>query len=84
MTVITPEALLEELHLAVGVVAGMAATLTDPDIKAPSELPGWSRGHVLAHIAGISNAMARQLEYAARGESVDLYDGGYEGRPRPS
>ncbi len=80
MTVITPEALLEELHLAAGVVAGMAATLTDPDIKAPSELPGWSRGHVLAHIAGISNAMARQLEYAARGESVDLYDGGYEGR----
>ena len=24
--------------------------------------------------------MARQLEYAARGESIELYDGGYEGR----
>ncbi|RNL55033.1 maleylpyruvate isomerase family mycothiol-dependent enzyme [Arthrobacter oryzae] len=80
MTVMTPEKLLEELHRAADIVAGMTATLADPDIKAPSELPGWSRGHVLAHIAGISNAMARQLEYAARGETIELYDGGYEGR----
>lgn len=80
MTVITPENLLAQLNRAGDAVTAITATLTDPDIKAPSELPGWSRGHVLAHIAGISNAMARQLEYAARGESIELYDGGYEGR----
>ncbi len=80
MTVITPEILLTQLHRAADAVTAITATLTDPDIKAPSELPGWSRGHVLAHITGISNAMARQLEYAARGESIELYDGGYEGR----
>src|SRR5512141_1896437 len=82
MTAITPEELLEELRRAADVVTGITAKLTDPDVKAPSELPDWTRGHVLAHICGIANAMARQLEYAARGESIELYDGGYEGRTR--
>ena len=82
MTSITPEQLRDELHGAADTVAGTSAKLTEQDIKAPSELPGWSRGHVLAHICGIANAMARQLEYAARGESIELYDGGYEGRNR--
>ncbi|WP_427132787.1 maleylpyruvate isomerase family mycothiol-dependent enzyme [Pseudarthrobacter sp. S9] len=82
MTVITPEKLLEELHRAADVVAGIAAKFTEQDIKAPSELPGWTRGHVLAHITGIANAMARQLEYAARGKSIELYDSGSEGRTR--
>ena len=82
MTSITPEKLREELHRAADVVTATAAKLTEQDIKALSELPGWSRGHVLAHVCGIANAMARQLEYAARGESIELYDGGYEGRNR--
>ncbi|MET4095683.1 maleylpyruvate isomerase family mycothiol-dependent enzyme [Arthrobacter sp. UYCu712] len=82
MTAITPEKLLEELRRAADVVAGITAKLTEQDVKAPSELPGWTRGHVLAHVAGIANAMARQLEYAARGESIELYDGGFEGRTR--
>ena len=82
MTAITPENLLEELRRAAGVVHGITAKLSEEDVKAPSELPGWTRGHVLAHICGIANAMARQLECAAQGESVELYDGGYEGRTR--
>ena len=82
MTSITPEELLDELRRAGDVVTGIAAKLTEQDIKAPSELPGWTRGHVLAHICGIANAMARQLEFAARSESVELYDGGFEGRTR--
>ena len=82
MTVITPEKLLEELRRAAGVVAGITAKLHEEDVKAPSELPDWTRGHVLAHLGGIANAMARQLEFAARGESIELYDGGFEGRTR--
>lgn len=58
------------------------ASLTDDDVRAPSELPGWSRGHVLAHVAGVADGMTRQLEYAARGELIDLYDGGADGRNR--
>lgn len=80
MTAPAPDALLAELHKAAEVVASTAAKFTDEDVRAPSVLPGWSRGHVLAHLAGISNAMARQIEYAARGESVELYDGGQDGR----
>ncbi|MFC7850251.1 maleylpyruvate isomerase family mycothiol-dependent enzyme [Arthrobacter sp. NPDC057388] len=82
MTAITPDALRAELHKAAHTVTSLAAKLTDADVPGPSALPGWTRGHVLAHIAGISNAMARQLEYAARGETVDLYDGGYDGRTK--
>lgn len=80
MTAITPDTLLAELHKAADVVASQAGKLTEEDVLAPSLLAGWTRGHVLAHITGISNAMARQLEFAARGETVELYDGGYDGR----
>jgi maleylpyruvate isomerase len=82
MTVITPDALLAELHKAADAVSSLAGKLTEADVPAASALPGWTRGHVLAHIAGISNAMARQLEYAARGDTVELYDGGYDGRTK--
>lgn len=82
MTRITPEQLPDELRRAADAMTGLAAHLTDQDVSAASELPGWTRGHVLAHVAGIGNAMARQLEYAARGERIKLYDGGSEGRNR--
>ncbi|OFI38301.1 hypothetical protein BIU82_18205 [Arthrobacter sp. SW1] len=82
MTEITPQALLAELHKAAATAASVVAKLDDSAVASPSELPGWSRGHVLAHLAGIANAMARQVEFAARGETVELYDGGYEGRNR--
>lgn len=80
MTAPAPDELLPALHKAAADVAADAAKFSDSDVQAPSALPGWTRGHVLAHLTGISNAMARQLEYAARGETVELYDGGMEGR----
>jgi len=82
MTSITPENLLEELRRAADVVTGIAASLDDAAVAAPSELPRWTRGHVLAHVTGIANAMARQVEYSTRGERIELYDGGFEGRNR--
>jgi maleylpyruvate isomerase len=82
MTAPAPDVLLAGLHKAADNVASDIAKLSDEDVQAPSALPGWTRGHVLAHVAGISNAMARQLEYAARDETIELYDGGMEGRNR--
>ena len=76
----TPDDLLADLHKAAEDVAADAAKFSDADVRSPSALPGWTRGHVLAHLTGISNAMARQLEYAARGETIELYDGGMDGR----
>lgn len=55
--------------------------LTDADVRGPSRLPGWTRGHVLAHLAGLGAAVARQLEHAAADtERVDFYDGGRAAR----
>ncbi|MGR0162101.1 maleylpyruvate isomerase family mycothiol-dependent enzyme [Paenarthrobacter nitroguajacolicus] len=80
MTEITPEALPAELHKAADTLTRLLSKMDESSVAEASELPGWTRGHVLAHLAGISNAMARQLEYARRGETVVLYDGGMDGR----
>ncbi|MEW1722993.1 maleylpyruvate isomerase family mycothiol-dependent enzyme [Streptomyces sp. NPDC093109] len=37
------------------------ATLDNADAAAPSRLPGWSRGHVLAHLARNADALANVL-----------------------
>ncbi|MFD2028620.1 maleylpyruvate isomerase N-terminal domain-containing protein [Promicromonospora aerolata] len=59
-------AALEALLPAVG-------RLTEADLAGPSPLPGWTRGHVLSHIAGIGGAMLRQTEAVERGEVVPVY-----------
>jgi maleylpyruvate isomerase len=56
------------------------AVLTDAQVTGPSRLPGWTRGHVLAHLAGISSGAARQVEHARAHRSVEFYDGGRAGR----
>jgi maleylpyruvate isomerase len=56
------------------------AGLTDDQARAPSLLPGWSVGHVLTHIARNADSVVRRLQGAARGEVLDQYVGGVEGR----
>ncbi|MBP2411211.1 maleylpyruvate isomerase [Arthrobacter stackebrandtii] len=80
MTEISNTQLMERLTLAADNVSAKLGGLSDADVLAPTDLPGWTRGHVLAHIAHVSNAVARQAEYALRGELVDFYDGGQGGR----
>jgi maleylpyruvate isomerase len=69
-----------ELHKAGAALTAGLDRIPDGGERAPSTLPGWSRGHLLAHLAGICNALARQVEYGRRGEKVELYDGGVDGR----
>jgi maleylpyruvate isomerase len=54
----------------------------DAAIRRPSLLPGWSVAHVLAHVARNADSHIRRAEAAARGETVDQYVGGFEGRER--
>ncbi|WP_173129668.1 maleylpyruvate isomerase family mycothiol-dependent enzyme [Kibdelosporangium persicum] len=61
-------------------LAEIVGTLTDDQARADSALPGWSRGHVLTHVANLARALTRQVEYALDGKLVDVYDGGAEGR----
>ena len=62
-------------------VLDVVGRVTDAQVTEPSLLPGWTRGHVLAHIAGAGAAAARQVEVAvAGGDLLDYYDGGMAGR----
>lgn len=63
-----------------GLLEDVLGRLTDADVAGPSRLPGWTRGHVLAHLAGVGAGAARQLEHARAGRLVDFYDGGRPGR----
>ncbi|QDW63804.1 maleylpyruvate isomerase family mycothiol-dependent enzyme [Oerskovia sp. KBS0722] len=55
-------------------------TLDDAALRSPSALDGWTVGHVLSHVAMVGDALARQAELAGRGETVEVYEGGAEGR----
>jgi maleylpyruvate isomerase len=56
------------------------AGLTDDVARQPSLLPDWSVGHVLSHLARNADSVVRRLQGAIRGEIVDQYVGGREGR----
>lgn len=77
---ISPGGLAAAIWRAHARLGGAIDSLTDAQVAEPSRLPGWSRGHVLAHLAGIGAAAARQVEHARLGELVDLYDGGRPAR----
>jgi len=54
--------------------------LTDDACRRPSLLPGWTVGHVLTHLARNADSHIRRIEGAARGQVVEQYIGGREGR----
>ncbi|WP_165865766.1 maleylpyruvate isomerase family mycothiol-dependent enzyme [Vallicoccus soli] len=42
-------------------------------VRAPSLLPGWTRGHVLAHVARNADGMVNLVRWAATGEETPMY-----------
>lgn len=56
--------------------------MTQEQVSAPSLLPGWSRGHLLTHIARNADSVVRRLEGAVRNVVADQYVGGAQGRAR--
>ncbi|MEU0794400.1 maleylpyruvate isomerase family mycothiol-dependent enzyme [Amycolatopsis sp. NPDC005961] len=48
--------------------------LTDEQVREPSPLPGWTRGHVLSHVTDAGRALADLVENALLGVLVPLYD----------
>lgn len=55
-------------------VVATAASLVDEEVSAPSLCEGWSRGHVLTHIARNADALARVCAVAADGVAGSMYD----------
>ena len=56
-----------EIAAATARLLDSAHTLSDAEVRAPSGLPGWSRGHVLTHIARNADSLINLLTWAASG-----------------
>ncbi|WP_175477060.1 maleylpyruvate isomerase family mycothiol-dependent enzyme [Ruania alba] len=52
------------------------AGLTPEQVGQACPLPGWTRGHLLAHVDVVGQALVRQVEAAARRRQVPFIDGG--------
>ena len=52
---------------------GTARVIAEPDLRQPSLLPGWTRAHVLAHLARNSDAMRVLLVGARSGQDRPAY-----------
>lgn len=50
-------------------------SLTETLVREPSALPGWTRAHVLAHVAGNATTAAEMFEGYAQGADVSQYGG---------
>jgi len=50
--------------------------ITDEQCRQPSMLAGWSRGHVLSHLANNAYSHVRMFTAASRGEETEQYEGG--------
>jgi uncharacterized protein (TIGR03083 family) len=49
------------------------ADLDDVALGGPSALPGWSRKHLLAHLAANADALGNLIHWAATGEPTPMY-----------
>jgi maleylpyruvate isomerase len=68
-----PDRLLARIQEATGRLAVTAAALTDAQAREPSRLPGWSRGHVLTHIARNADGLGNLLIWARTGVETPQY-----------
>lgn len=59
-----PHRVLAEITRATSQLLATAAAFTDADVREPSLLPGWSRGHALTHVARNADGGTRMLTWA--------------------
>lgn len=73
----------DEMAGARAATASLLAHLdaVDPDrLRAPSRLPGWTRAHVVAHLAGNAGSHVRMLDGCLAGQVRSQYEGGRAAR----
>jgi maleylpyruvate isomerase len=71
---VTPEEYLRQLQSATAGLIRAIDGLSDADVRAPSPLPGWTRGHVLTHLARNAEGGTRQLIWARTGAPSYEYE----------
>ncbi|TDC56478.1 maleylpyruvate isomerase family mycothiol-dependent enzyme [Actinomadura sp. KC345] len=64
---------IDELDSGVDRIIGTLSKLGEQDLRAPSALPGWSRGHVATHIARNADSLWNLLEWARTGVRIPQY-----------
>ncbi|MFC0504633.1 maleylpyruvate isomerase family mycothiol-dependent enzyme [Micromonospora costi] len=69
-----PLLLTGEVDAATSRLLRAAATFDEADLAAGSLLPGWTRGHVLAHLARNADGFVNLLTAARTGEPRPMYD----------
>jgi maleylpyruvate isomerase len=69
----SPAAFLPLLRTSVDRLLTSASALSAEDVRAPSLLPGWTRGHVLTHLARSADSRTRLLTAARTGEDLPQY-----------
>lgn len=65
---------LTEIETATGRLLATLGGLADEDMRAPSLLPGWSRGLLTTHIARNADSLWRLLEWARTGQEIPQYE----------
>ncbi|MFI7599788.1 maleylpyruvate isomerase family mycothiol-dependent enzyme [Actinoplanes sp. NPDC049681] len=77
--------MLEAIDEATAKLLGTVRRLTDDEIRQPSLLPGWTRGHVLTHVARGGEALRRALHGQPPYPSQEARDADIEaGARRPA
>ena len=56
-----------------GLLLALADRLTDDDLREPSALPGWTRAHVVGHLARNAEALGRLAAWARTGVPTPMY-----------
>jgi maleylpyruvate isomerase len=75
-----PQADIEGCRVAHDLLRSVLSEVGDAEVRCASNLPGWSVGHVLTHLARNAEATCRQVHAALRSEVIDQYEGGRAGR----
>ena len=74
METLTPDEYLLQLRSATADLVRAIDGLSDAEVRAPSPLPGWTRGHVLTHIARNAEGGTRLLHWARTGVASYEYE----------
>lgn len=65
---------LADINAATEHLLESVADLTDDDMHAPSLCSGWTRGHVLTHVARNADGLSNMLNTASTGEVTPMYE----------
>ncbi|MGV9922446.1 maleylpyruvate isomerase N-terminal domain-containing protein [Nocardia rhamnosiphila] len=73
MTGRTHAASLKWAEHGTGLFLTQTALLDDESMSAPSGLPGWTRKHLVAHVAANADALGNLVHWARTGEHTPMY-----------